>query len=162
MQLKERLLAAMQQKGINQRQLAEMSGCSETTISKWLNKPQNFRMTTITKLEKTLGVTLISTTPKSFQNSIFAEYQPHKSTFSESLFWEYDKNSFIPSEHKEIVVSRVIDRGRINDYFAAFDACGGIDGFKETYKKLKKTNKYSRNFICNALNIKKEELSCSI
>lgn len=93
-------------------------------------------------------------------NSVFAEYVPNKYHFSDSLFWEYDKNTFIPSEHKKIVVSRVVERGRLNDYFAAFDACGGIEGFKKVYMSLEHPNKYSINFICIALNIKKEDLQC--
>lgn len=94
--------------------------------------------------------------------SVFSQYVPNKYHFSESLFWEYDQDTFLPSEHKEIVVSRVVERGRLNDYFAAFDACGGIEGFKQVYKKLKHPDKYSLNFICNALDIDKEEMQCFI
>lgn len=92
--------------------------------------------------------------------SVFSAYKPGGNIFSESLFWEYDKNTFIPSEHRKIVVSRVIERGRLNDYFAAFDACGGVEGFKQVYMSLKHPDKYSINFICAALHIKKEEMLC--
>lgn len=94
--------------------------------------------------------------PADMPDSVFASYEPGKHMFSPALFWEYDKESFVPSEHKEIVVSRVAERGRLNDYFAAFDTCGGIDGFRNVYRNLKKVDKYSRNFICHALNITRD------
>ena len=162
MNIEKRLYVAMKQKGINQRTLAKTIGCSETVISKWLNNPQNFRLSTVEKLENALGVKLLEVTESPFPDSVFSLYEPNKSHFSDSLFWEYDNETFIPSEHKEIVVSRVAERGRLNDYFAAFDACGGIDGFKKVYISLKKPNKYSANFICTALNIKQIESPCYI
>lgn len=152
----------MKQKGVNQRKLAVLMDCSETTISKWLNVPQNFRISTIERLEKALGVKIVETTVRSYPDSVFALYEPNKANFSESLFWEYDMEKFVPSEHKDIVVSRVAERGRLNDYFAAFDACGGIDGFKEVYMGLKKPNEYSMNFICAALDINREDMLCFV
>ncbi|MGM9735324.1 MAG: DUF6922 domain-containing protein [Candidatus Cryptobacteroides sp.] len=89
-------------------------------------------------------------------DSIFASYVPGNSRFSPALFWEYDMKTFCPSEHKEIVVARVAERGRLNDFFAAFDACGGIDGFRETYRNLKEVDPYGKKFICLALNIKRD------
>ena len=162
MKIEERIKTAMKQKGFNQRALAHAVGCSETVISKWLNRPQNFRISTIERLEEALGIELLEVTERSYPDSVFSLYEPNKSNFSDSLFWEYEKNTFIPSEHKEIVVSRVAERGRLNDYYAAFDACGGIDGFKDVYIKLRKPYKYSMNFICTALNIKKEDMLCFI
>lgn len=89
-------------------------------------------------------------------DSVFASYEPGGHSFSPSLFWEYDESTFVPSEHKEIVVARVAERGRLNDFFAAFDACGGIDGFREVYRNLKKVDPYGKEFICLALNIKRD------
>lgn len=79
--------------------------------------------------------------------SIFSTYQPGESKFSPALFWEYDKDNFIPSEHKELVVRRVVERGRLNDYFAAFDVCGGIEEFKQIYLNLRNPDKFSKNFL---------------
>lgn len=86
-------------------------------------------------------------------DSIFSSYKPGESKFSPALFWEYDPKTFVPSEHKEIVIRRVLERGRLNDYFAAFDACGGIEGFKQVYLSLKHKDKYTENFIRLTLGI---------
>ena len=70
--------------------------------------------------------------------SIFSTYQPGESKFSPALFWEYDKDNFIPSEHKELVVRRVVERGRLNDYF---------EEFKQIYLNLRNPDNFSKNFL---------------
>jgi len=160
MEINEIIKAVLQQKGMTQKQLATAVGVTESVVSKWLNMKQNFTFETIRRIEKATNTKIIETTVPSFSGTIFSSYVPQKNNFESSLFWEYDKKTFNPSEHKELVVGRVLERGTLNDYFAAFDACGGIDNFKETVKSLKNIDKYSVNFICLTLGINKKDLKC--
>jgi len=160
MEINDRIRAALQQKGMTQKQLAAAVGVTESVVSKWINTKQNFTFDTIRRIEKATGITIIETTEPSFSDTIFSSYIPQRNSFESALFWEYDPKTFNPSEHKELVVGRVLERGTLNDYFAAFDACGGIDNFKETVKNLKDIDKYSVNFICLTLGINKKDLKC--
>jgi len=160
MEINEKIRTVLQQKGMTQKQLAAAVGVTESVVSKWLNTRQNFTFETIRRIEKATGTTIIETTAPPFSGTVFSSYVPQKNSFESALFWEYDQKTFNPSEHKELVVSRVLERGTLNDYFAAFDVCGGIDNFKETVKNLKVIDKYSVNFICLTLGINKTELKC--
>ena len=75
--------------------------------------------------------------------TIFDDYKDNKgrNTVSPTLLWEYDLTHFDWQRSRKIVVQRIIERGWLKDYFAAFDLYGGIEGFR-------------------VFNLKKEELRC--
>lgn len=57
-------------------------------------------------------------------------------TLSPSLLWDYDLSCFDWWKSRKIVVQRVVERGWLSDYFAAFDLYGGIEGFRQIVKEL--------------------------
>ncbi len=54
----------LQQKGLRQKDLADMLGKSEPEISKWLTGMQNYTLRTLSKLEAALGSDIISVPKK--------------------------------------------------------------------------------------------------
>ena len=77
-----------------------------------------------------------------------------------ALFWEYDMNDFDWQKSKTIVVQRVVEMGEPEDFFAAFDLYGGIDGFKAILRVVPYLNNLDMHFVCTLFNLKKEELRC--
>ena len=59
--------------------------------------------------------------------TIFDDYKDNKgrNTVSPTLLWEYDLTHFDWQRSRKIVVQRIIERGWLKDYFAAFDLYGG-------------------------------------
>ena len=94
--------------------------------------------------------------------NIFNNYNKHKGeyTISSSLLWEYDLSSFDWFKSRKIVVARVIERGWLKDYFAAFDIYGGISGFREIIKEIPYLSEMDMNFVCVVFALKREELRC--
>ena len=94
--------------------------------------------------------------------TIFDEYKRHsaQSSISPSLLWEYDLTHFDWWKSRKIVVQRVIERGWLKDFYAAFNLYGGIDGFREIIKEIPSLSARDMNFVCIAFNLKKEELKC--
>lgn len=94
--------------------------------------------------------------------NIFDNYNKHKGeyTISSALLWEYDLSSFDWWKSRKIVVARVIERGWLKDYFAAFDIYGGISGFREIIKEIPYLSEMDINFVCVVFALKREELSC--
>lgn len=58
-----------------------------------------------------------------------------------------------------MVVQRVIERGRITDFYAALNLYG-MKSFKEAVKNIPYLNKKDINFVCTVFGIKKEDLKC--
>lgn len=52
---------AMRGCGMNQKQLAQKMGKTESEISEWLSGDRNFTLDTLTEIERTLNVTLLDT-----------------------------------------------------------------------------------------------------
>ena len=94
--------------------------------------------------------------------TIFDEYNSHKGEYaiSPSLLWEYDLSHFNWWKSRKIVVQRVLERGWLNDFFAAFDLYGGIEGFRAIIKEIPHLAPREMNFACAAFDLKKEELTC--
>ena len=94
--------------------------------------------------------------------TIFDDYKDNKgrNTVSPTLLWEYDLTHFDWQRSRKIVVQRIIERGWLKDYFAAFDLYGGIEGFREIIKEVPSLSARDMNFVCTVFNLKKEELRC--
>ena len=94
--------------------------------------------------------------------TIFDEYKTYTgdSSISPSLLWEYDLSHFDWWKSRKIVVQRVIERGWLKDFYAAFNLYGGIEGFREIIKELPSLSPRDMNFVCIVFNLEKEELKC--
>ena len=60
----QEIIAALERKGMTQRELAERLGCKETLVSRWLGGLQNFTLRTIAHIEEVLEQDLILTPNK--------------------------------------------------------------------------------------------------
>lgn len=80
--------------------------------------------------------------------------------FEPSLFWEYDLEKFDWWEYRDIVVQRVIERGRPDDYEAMYKLYGGKEGVREIVKEVSELSLRDINFVCHYFNLEKEELKC--
>ena len=94
--------------------------------------------------------------------TIFDDYKKFKGEcrISPHLLWDYDLEHFDWWKSRKIVVSRILERGWLKDYFAAFNLYGGIDGFKEIVKELPHISDREINFVCATFGLKREELQC--
>lgn len=92
---------------------------------------------------------------------LFSDWKKHNSVnISTSLLWEYDLNGFDWDNMQSIVVQRVIERGWIDDFYAAIRIYGGIDNFKSIIKQIPVLSEKDTQFVCSVFNLKKEELKC--
>ncbi len=94
--------------------------------------------------------------------TILDDYKNHKGEYvvSPSLLWEYDLSTFNWWKSRKIVVSRILERGGLSDYFAAFDLYGGMEGFRNIIKEISFLPSREMHFACTAFGLKKEELKC--
>lgn len=96
--------------------------------------------------------------------TIFDEYKQYADSLSisPSLLWEYDLSKFDWWKSRKLVVQRIIERGWLKDFYAAFQLYGGIGGFREIIKEVPHLSAKDMNFVCIAFDLKKEELRCYI
>ena len=94
--------------------------------------------------------------------TIFDDYKKFKGKchISPHLLWDYDLEHFDWWKSRKIVVQRILERGWLKDYYAAFHLYGGIEGFREIIKEIPYLSPKDMNFACIAFNLKKEELTC--
>lgn len=93
----------------------------------------------------------------------FERYPQEKSRYhiSPTLLWEYDYDHFDWMKYRKVVVERVLQMGRLSDWFAAFDLYGGIRGFRKIAKEeVDDLDERTLDFMCLALGLKKEETLC--
>ncbi len=93
---------------------------------------------------------------------IFDRYEQNKGKhrISPALLWEYDLQRFDWHRSRRLVVQRVVERGRVEDYFAAFDLYGGIEDFRGILREVATLPERDMNFVCKVFDLKKEELRC--
>lgn len=91
---------------------------------------------------------------------LFSDFKskPYKE-ISASLLWEYDLKNFDYQGMKLLVVQRVIERGRMDDFYAMFNLYG-LEEVIKTLKKIKMLNKKDMNFVSVVFEIPFEELRC--
>lgn len=91
---------------------------------------------------------------------LFSDFKNHSTTkISASLLWEYDLNNFDYQDMKALVIQRVIERGRMDDFYAMLNLYG-LDEVKSTLKKIKCLNNKDINFVSVVFEIPFEELRC--
>ena len=60
---------------------------------------------------------------------------------------------------RNVVVERVIDRGRMDDYYAMMNLYG-LDGVKDAIKQIPYLNSRNILFVCSVFGLIKSELQC--
>lgn len=61
MMVAAKIADAMRSSGMNQKQLAQKMGKTESEVSEWLSGDRNFTLDTLTEIEHTLNVSLLDT-----------------------------------------------------------------------------------------------------
>jgi hypothetical protein len=90
----------------------------------------------------------------------FDDYHLHKDAkIRNSLLWEYEPEKINWQQMKEIIVQRVVERGRIDDFYAILNLYG-IEGVKATIRQIPYLNPKDLAFVCSVFEIKREELKC--
>lgn len=90
----------------------------------------------------------------------FDGYQQHTdSQLRPTLFWEYDLSRLDWDQMRTLVVQRVIERGRMDDFYAILNKYG-LEGVKESIKEIPSLNPKDLSFVCKVFDLKKEELKC--
>lgn len=64
-------------------------------------------------------------------------------------------------ESRGFVMQRIVERGKMSDFYAAFRLYGGIEKVKEIIKKeIRYLSDRNMAFVCTVFDFKKEELRC--
>jgi hypothetical protein len=94
---------------------------------------------------------------------MFEDWQkyPH-CEISPDLLWEYDIASpeWNWNYMSVLVVQRVIERGRKDDYYAMFQRYGGFDEVRKIAVRIPKLSPIDANWVCCLFDLKKQDLSC--
>ena len=91
---------------------------------------------------------------------IIDKYIKGNHSLNPALLWEYDLSSFDWQASRVVVVQRVVELGTPEDFYAAFDLYGGINGFRDILKEVPYLSPIDMNFVSLIFNIKKEDLRC--
>jgi hypothetical protein len=84
-----------------------------------------------------------------------------KPVLRKELLWEYDLSAFDYHRLKGIVVARVIERGREEDFHAIFKLYGGTEKVREIIRDdVPYLSPKDMAFACAVFNLKKETLKC--
>ena len=75
------------------------------------------------------------------------------------MLWEYDLDKFDWQQMRNEVVQRVLERGRMDDFYAILNLYG-VEGVKAALREIPYMNDKDMNFACVAFDLRKEELKC--
>ena len=90
----------------------------------------------------------------------FEDYHNHRNAeVRSSLLWEYDLEKFDWQQMRNEVVQRVLERGRMDDFYAILNLYG-LEGVKAALREIPYMNDKDMNFACVAFDLRKEELKC--
>jgi len=90
----------------------------------------------------------------------FEGYSYHKDAkVRPNLLWEYDLERFDWQQMRNEVVQRVLERGRMDDFYAILNMYG-IEGVKAALREIPYMNDKDMNFACITFGLNKEELKC--
>ncbi len=94
---------------------------------------------------------------------IFDDWESRKKEkISKEILWEYDIEdpNWNWEKMKNIVVQRVLENGREQDYYAMFQIYGGKTKVREIIKNMPFLGPRELSWACVLFNLKKEELRC--
>lgn len=90
----------------------------------------------------------------------FKDHKSHTNTkIRESLLWEYRKEDVDYGKMKSIIVQRVIERGRMDDFYAILNIYGENE-IQKIIKNIPYLNDIDIAFVCAVFDLKKENLRC--
>lgn len=90
----------------------------------------------------------------------FSDYQNHQIIHvRSSLLWEYSIEDVDYDSMKTLIVQRVIERGRTEDFYAIINRFG-IEEIKNTIKQIPYLSDKDIAFVCAIFELKKEDLKC--
>ena len=90
----------------------------------------------------------------------FDDYKQHpEAKIRASLLWEYELEGFDWNAMRVIVLQRVVERGRIHDFYAALNIYG-INEFMVGIKNIPYLNAKDIVFVCTIFGLKKRDLKC--
>jgi len=90
----------------------------------------------------------------------FSNFKSHQNTrVRSSLLWEYELDRFNWQEMRNVVIQRVIERGRMDDYYAILNLYG-LKGVKEAIKQIPYLSPRDISFVCSIFGLKKSDLKC--
>lgn len=94
---------------------------------------------------------------------VCTDWMTHKNeVVNKAILWEYDVDS--PSwdwqKMKRIVVQRVIEYGRLQDWYAMFQMYGGHNNVRSIILEIPYLTPKSMAFVCVLFDIKKDDLKC--
>ncbi|MDR2147262.1 MAG: hypothetical protein LBE91_12465 [Tannerella sp.] len=90
----------------------------------------------------------------------FEDYTYHaQAVISSKLFWEYDLKGFDFEKMKNVVVERVIERGRMDDWYAMLNLYG-VNEVVQVIKNLPYLNRKDANFVQAVFDISPNEMKC--
>ena len=75
------------------------------------------------------------------------------------MLWEFDLEEFDWQQMRNEVVQRVLERGRMDDFYAILNLYG-VEGVKAALREIPYMNDKDMNFACVAFDLRKEELKC--
>ena len=75
------------------------------------------------------------------------------------MLWEFDLEKFDWQQMRNEVVQRVLERGRMDDFYAILNLYG-LEGVKAALREIPYMNDKDMNFACVAFDLRKEELKC--
>lgn len=92
---------------------------------------------------------------------IFDKYIAGNRIPNKGFLWDYDCKNLDPNEYRGILIGRIIEIGKLEDFYAAFDVYGGIDNVREIARaEVTGLSDKGLNFMCHAFNLKKEDTQC--
>lgn len=90
----------------------------------------------------------------------FEKYHLHKDAkIRNSLLWEFETDKIDWHQMRNVIVQRVIERGRMNDFYAILNIYG-LHGVTDAIKQIHYLNNKDMAFVCSVFEIKKNELTC--
>ena len=75
------------------------------------------------------------------------------------MLWEFDLEKFDWQQMRNEVVQRVLERGRMDDFYAILNLYG-VEGVKAALREIPYMNDKDMNFACVTFDLRKEELKC--
>ena len=91
---------------------------------------------------------------------LFEDYKYHPDAkVRPSLLWEFDLDRFNWQLMRDVVVQRVLERGRMDDFYAILNLYGE-EGVKDALRAIPYMNDKNMNFACVTFDLVKEELKC--
>jgi len=90
----------------------------------------------------------------------FSNYKKYQNTkIRSSLLWEYDIEKIDYESMKSVIIQRVVERGRISDFYAILNRYG-LENVKNSVKNIKSLDKKDIAFLSCVFNINKKEFRC--